>query len=348
MNFSFNGARSARAVIAALILAAPGALLATEVTMSTPFGDVQIDLLEGDAPNTVANFMSYVNARAYRHSIIHRVTPGFVVQGGGYRFNGHNIVQIPAGDPIANEANLSNVRGTLSMAKLSGDPDSATIEWFINLADNTNLDSSNGGYTVFGRVLGDGMDIIDQIAALETWNAGGALSELPLIDYPGSGLLEAEYLVLVDFPLEGDPDFWINAGLSDAWYDINMPGQGFFITVLPESGVVFLAWFTFDAERPEESITAILGEPGHRWFTAQGVIDKDRAVMDITSSEGGVFDMALPLPANRTAGTLTLIFTGCNSATLSYEFPDEGLSRTMDIQRVVPDNVGLCEDLVFQ
>ena len=269
------------------------------------------------------------------------------MQGGGYFFGDHRIQQVPTDDPIANEPGLSNVRGTIAMAKLSGDPDSATSQWFINLADNTQLDDNNGGFTVFGEVTGNGMEIIDQIAALETWNAGGALSELPLIDYPGEGPLEPEYLVFAEFPLAGDPDFWINAGLSDAWYDINIPGQGFFITVLPDSGVIFLAWFTFDAERPEESITAIMGEPGHRWFTAQGVIDKDRAVMDITSTEGGVFDQSMPVPANLTAGTITLIFTGCNTATLTYEFPDQGLQRTIDIQRVVPDNIDLCEDLVY-
>jgi peptidyl-prolyl cis-trans isomerase A (cyclophilin A) len=91
---------------------------------------------------------------------------------------------IPTFAFVINEPELANVRGTIAMAKLSNSPNSATSQWFFNLADNTgNLDEQNGGFTVFGEVVGDGMEVVDAIAALPTFDFGGATQELPLQNF---------------------------------------------------------------------------------------------------------------------------------------------------------------------
>jgi cyclophilin family peptidyl-prolyl cis-trans isomerase len=172
---------------------------ATVVRLQTVLGVVDIALFDGEAPRTVANFLGYVNRGAYNGSFIHRSVPGFVIQGGGYIWNA-GVRQIAAGAPVANEfsATRSNLRGTIAMAKLGNNPDSATSEWFINLADNSaNLDNQNGGFTVFGRVAGNGMSVADAIAALATGNAGGALTNLPLTSAPVSGQVGQSQLVMV-------------------------------------------------------------------------------------------------------------------------------------------------------
>jgi len=122
-----------------------------------------------------------------------------VIQGGGYRYNPANNTapHIDTQPPIVNEFGVSNTRGTVAMAKLGGDPNSATSEWFVNLADNSaNLDTQNGGFTVFGRVIGDGMDVVDQIATLPRANFGGAFASTPTINYQGA--ITADIFVTLD------------------------------------------------------------------------------------------------------------------------------------------------------
>jgi cyclophilin family peptidyl-prolyl cis-trans isomerase len=142
--------------------------------MQTDLGAFDIELFDTVAPGTVTNFLNYVNDGDYDGTFIHRSIPGFVVQGGGFKFDpaDGNLLSggadhIPTDPPIVNEFNLSNTRGTLTMAKVAGDPDSATSEWFFNVVDNSaNLDTQNGGFTVFGQALGNGMEVIDAINAL--------------------------------------------------------------------------------------------------------------------------------------------------------------------------------------
>ena len=93
--------------------------------------------------------------------------PALLWQGGGYIFVGDSPVEIPTDPPVINEPGISNTRGTIAMAKPGGNPDGATSQWYINVKDNSaDLDASNGGFTVFGRVIGNGMDIIDTINEL--------------------------------------------------------------------------------------------------------------------------------------------------------------------------------------
>ncbi len=138
----------------------------------------------------------------------------------------------------------------------------------------------------------------------------------------------------------------INAGMSDAWYNPATAGQGFFIIVWEDIQTVFLAWFTYDVERPPADITAVLGEPGHRWFTAQGPYEGDTATLDVFLSSGGVFNSAQP-PVNPPVkdGTLQIRFNDCNDALVNYNIPSAQLTGEVPIQRIVLDNVKLCESL---
>ena len=143
----------------------------TIVRMQTDLGSVVIELFDTAAPKTVENFLNYVNAGDYDGTFIHRSDPGFVLQMGGYIFDpaqgdffAEGTSHIPTDPPVINEFGMSNVRGTIAMAKLGGDPNSATSEFFFNLADNSeNLDNQNGGFTVFAQVI-SGQDVIDTIA----------------------------------------------------------------------------------------------------------------------------------------------------------------------------------------
>ncbi|RJP34919.1 MAG: hypothetical protein C4547_10210 [Phycisphaerales bacterium] len=135
--------------------------------LKTSLGVVVIELLIDDAPVTSLNFLRYIDEGFYNGTVFHRIVPDFVVQGGGFLPDGSK--QTGGRDPIVNEFDpqRSNVRGTVAMAKLGGDPDSATSEFFFNLADNSeNLDNQNGGFTVFANVI-EGMDVVDAMAAVE-------------------------------------------------------------------------------------------------------------------------------------------------------------------------------------
>lgn len=150
------------------------------VQVSTSMGNFTLGLFRDTSPKSVENFLVYVKSGAYQNAIFHRSVPGFIVQTGGFTVGG-NLPAIPTNPPVVNEYNRSNLRGTVAMAKLEGDPDSATSQWFVNLADNSeNLDNQNGGFTVFARVMDGGMPVWDAIAALPKYDLGGAFTDLPL------------------------------------------------------------------------------------------------------------------------------------------------------------------------
>lgn len=153
---------------------APAAAKPVSVEITTNLGNITVELDPAKAPKTVANFLHYVNSGFYSGTIFHRVIPGFMIQGGGFTTG---FVQKPTQAPIANEANngLSNRRGTIAMARTSI-PDSATSQFFINVADNKFLDYTaptmqGAGYAVFGHVT-HGMKVVDAIVNTPT-GAGG-------------------------------------------------------------------------------------------------------------------------------------------------------------------------------
>jgi len=168
------------AIASVFLFAAATSVMAAnpKVEMETDEGTLIIELYPEQAPKTVENFLAYVEDGFYNGTIFHRIVPGFVIQGGGYTFD---FQEKETREPIVNESDngLKNTRGTLSMARLPN-PDSATSQFFINLADNPNLDYVEGkpGYAVFGKVV-EGMDVVDKIAAAPTGNYSGRFAEAP-------------------------------------------------------------------------------------------------------------------------------------------------------------------------
>ncbi len=142
-----------------------------QVVLSTTLGDITIELYPDKAPITEDNFLAYVDSGLYNGMIFHRVIPGFMIQGGGFTADMKRKSTRP---PIKNEADngLKNERGTLAMAR-TREINSATSQFFINLADNASLNHGvrDFGYAVFGKVI-EGMDVVDKIAAVPTGNRG--------------------------------------------------------------------------------------------------------------------------------------------------------------------------------
>lgn len=166
-------------VVCSLWLSA--AAFAAQVEIKTNMGPIVLELYPDKAPKTVDNFLKYVNDGFYKGTIFHRVIPGFMIQGGGFT---PGFEQKPTRPPIANEAGngLRNEAGTVAMARTS-DPQSATAQFFINVADNRflNFTAPNPrgyGYTVFGRVV-KGMDVVSKIAAGETGSGGPFPKDVP-------------------------------------------------------------------------------------------------------------------------------------------------------------------------
>lgn len=195
----------------------------TKVRISTAIGEMVLELYDDEKPVTVANFLRYIRSDRYRGTFMHRLIPGFVVQGGGYSLVGSgediDVEEVEKFGPIINEYGVGttypNVFGTIAMAKIpaedgqgnpipGGGPDSATSEWFLNLADNSsNLDNQNGGFTVFGRIVA-GEDVLKKFNTFFTkggskgpgvYNANGAFSNLPLL----AGVFDSANFIHVRF-----------------------------------------------------------------------------------------------------------------------------------------------------
>ena len=191
----------------------------TAVRLTTVLGDIDIGLYDQRTPITVSNFLRYINEGRYfpidpttnepAPQFVHRSVPGFVIQGGGFLATvnpsdpAHLLAtQVAEFSAIQNEPGISNTRGTIAMAKLAGDPNSATSQWYINLADNggsppDGLDFQNGGFTVFGRVFGSGMTVADAIAAVPRFNFGSPFDSVPLRNYTSPNLITPANLITV-------------------------------------------------------------------------------------------------------------------------------------------------------
>jgi peptidyl-prolyl cis-trans isomerase B (cyclophilin B) len=172
-------------VILSAAATSPAAVAAPHVDIKTNLGTIRLELYPSKAPKTVANFLQYVREGHYNGTIFHRVINGFMIQGGGFDAGYH---QKPTRAPIPNEAQagvkagLKNDTGTIAMARTS-DPNSATAQFFINVADNSFLNwgdprGDGNGYAVFGKVV-SGFDVVTRIAATPTGRGGPFASDVP-------------------------------------------------------------------------------------------------------------------------------------------------------------------------
>jgi cyclophilin family peptidyl-prolyl cis-trans isomerase len=184
-----------RCLLTVVLLAGVSAHAGTLAFFRTPIGEIHVELFDADKPITVGNFIRYVESEAYRDMIVHRWEPGFVIQGGGFRVenrasNSAIINALPTFGTILNEYSagqvVSNLYGTIAMARAGGQTNSATSQWFFNLGDNSFLDRVDGGFTVFGRTLG-GTNVLNRFQntavtnGIYRANLGGPLNTLPVL-----------------------------------------------------------------------------------------------------------------------------------------------------------------------
>ena len=242
------------------------------------------------------------------------------------------------GDPITIDINLQNIgdaaSGVFDITYY------ASTNTTINTSDtelgtdqrpslNANQSSSFTANAEFPPGIAAGDYFIGAIVEIDDSNAGNNVDHDPTA-----------------VTVQGSPGgFQINAGLNDSWFNPVTAGQGFFITVFPDIGKMFLAWFTYDTQRPPGSVSAELGEPGHRWLTAFGDYSGDTATLGVELTEGGIFDAGTPAPTQSADGTITVEFTGCNAGTVTFNIPSASTSGSIAIQRIALDNVPFCESL---
>jgi cyclophilin family peptidyl-prolyl cis-trans isomerase len=164
------------------------------VEIQTTAGDIALELWPDVAPCTVNNFLAYMDGGRYDGTFIHRTVDDFVIQGGGYEYDSgtDTFSSIPRDPAVVNEPGESNLTATIAMARIGGQVNSATSEFFINLADNTALDTVDGGFTVFGMVASEDMPVVNAIGTLPRlvgrWSLNTALretfGELPVHNLP--------------------------------------------------------------------------------------------------------------------------------------------------------------------
>jgi hypothetical protein len=216
-------------------------------------------------------------------------------------------------------------------------------------------------HLINNRLLSDCSGVVTLVDTVDDYEPGPGSGPAPDLEYVYSiwdldGIRDnAPGCNSVDEILAVEPISDINEGLTGAWYNPATRGQGMFITVYPRIREVFLSWFTYDLERPDSSIQSMLGDPGHRWLTAQGPypwLDPEikmsvygTAVLELWLTEGGVFDQAEPLPTWEPDGTLTLEFDTCSTAMATYDIPSVNAVGTIPLERLAFDNVRRCYEL---
>ncbi|MEI7948773.1 MAG: peptidylprolyl isomerase [Gammaproteobacteria bacterium] len=219
-----------------MVLTGSPALAQKYVCLQSTQGEWCVELLRSVAPATVTNFLRYVNEGGYANSLVHRSVPGFVIQSGGFYLDAGNVINpLVTYGTIKNEFNRSNVRGTVAMAKVGSDPNSATSQWFVNLDSNVFLDlAANNSFTVFANVV-YGMEVVDRIAALSVYDAsaqlGANFAELPLV----ANQLSRQNLVLINQAYTSD----LLPGSTVQPYHCSVPVANEALTELCSNSVTF-------------------------------------------------------------------------------------------------------------
>ena len=227
--------------------------------------------------------------------------------------------------------------GVVTNAATNINPDYA----FILASINPNGSSTNGwfqygattayGSITFPRSIGSGTSSVSHTAGLKGLNCNTtynfqAVAQNELGTTYGSNQTFSTLDCAPPPPPLPDPtpgEFQINSGLNSIWYNPSTDGQGFFLTVFPDLKMMFASWYTYDTIRPPSGTPYALGEPGHRWITAQGPYSGNEALLDVYISKGGLFDQAQSVDTLRD-GTLHFKFDNCHNATVTYDIPSIG------------------------
>jgi len=243
---------------------------------------------------------------------------------------------------------LTNVDGLSALTSIGG---TSKTFGFLRIEFNalTNLDGlsaltsvGSGLYVGINPSLADCSGLTKLIDPIDDAEPGPGEGEVP--DVGGSISFEKNSPGCNSIPeiLASIPLAYLNAGLNDAWFNLETDGQGFFIIAFPEIKQMFMAWFTYDTERPPADVVAYLGEPGHRWLTAQGEYEENVAVLDVFVTVGGVFDSSQPITNTEPDGEIILEFSTCNAGTVTYDIASIDRQGVVPIERITLDNVSLC------
>ncbi len=197
-------------LLSSIAIVAPRAEAQT-ARFHTNLGDMDVILNPIAAPLTVANFINYINKGAYNNSVFHRSVSGFIIQAGGFQVVNHQLATIPQDAAVKNEYGISNTKGTIAMAKLGSDPNSATNQFFFNESDSnaSNLNFQNGGFTVFGKIAdAASLAVMDKIAAVPVPSPGPLASpfdQIPLLNWNGGNPTDANYVIILSVTLPDLP-----------------------------------------------------------------------------------------------------------------------------------------------
>lgn len=323
----------------------PGTAVRLSARLGSETRTIDLALFDTQAPATVTNFLAYIADGRYAANFFHRSVPGFVIQNGGFYFqNDTTFDYVPTYDPVVNEPGISNLRGTVAMAKLGGDPDSATSQWFINLADNSaNLDAQNGGFTVFGRVLGEGMAVADALAAVPTYNGSSiasAWNEIPLANYAGNltraNFIETSAAVIpaLTTTIQSSAPDTVSASISNGVLTLTpsatQPGTATLtLTTTDLDGAQIVSSFDVTVSKLPQAIT-LPSIPDHEYGDAPFALDA------ITSSGLPVTVEVTSGPATYADGLLTITDIGTITIRASQSgdtdyLPAESISRTFSV-----------------
>jgi cyclophilin family peptidyl-prolyl cis-trans isomerase len=313
---------------------------------------LDLELYDTEAPITVANFLNYVHSGRYDLSFINRSVFDFVLQTGGV-----NISIIPNTDPveilfgeveespaILNEPGLPNIRGTIAMAKIEGQQHSATSEWFVNLSDNSDLlDAKNGGFTVFGSIIDDGMDAVDQIATFPvidlSFLLGSSYSSLPAADLGDFSTEKTSksnlVLILKAFEITR-PILRFEPAIADFGTDVSGNTSGKIIdVVLENSGSEALDIGVIRADlikAPFSVVSDSCSNTALAPVSATSAASSCMLSLQFLSTENGIFEDSLVIDysdqANDNTYSVTYNLLGKGSAT---GFPEITTVNTLDV-----------------
>jgi hypothetical protein len=303
-------------------------------------------IFDGHTYDVITSGLTWAGASAAAQNKMINGSPGYLARIDSSEENAEIFNQLSINIPSSDFANtLAPDGGGASYVWIGANDIQTEGEW-VWVDNATQFWQGDSTGTVVGGLYNNWGNEPDDFNGQDS--AGIALNDWPFGVAGQWNDVDTENSLYYIIEYAASPDvFNINPGLNDAWFNMATNGQGLLIAVYADISQMFVAWFTYDTVRPPEDVTAFLGEPGHRWLTAQGPYDGDTATLTIFVTEGGVFDSAEPATSTDPAGdgTMTLEFADCTEGLVNYEITSLGISGEFPIERIVSDNVPLCESL---